>query len=186
MPIASCVALAAAGGCSDPDTLTCEWLASADNCWSNTALMAATCLPSETASGTFSADNSTCNYPDGSGVVFTPALVLPLPDDPAWNFTVDGVNGACLHYEETAAGIKLTVGSQMVTNTFSGLGMTITCPDRSSVQTANAINLLGCPGSVGAVPGHFVGYSDTSVSFGIVGTADGNSLPVFACSKSVP
>jgi hypothetical protein len=42
-------------------TLTCAWLAGPDNCWSNTALKATTCLPPENDSGTFS--TGACIYP---------------------------------------------------------------------------------------------------------------------------
>jgi hypothetical protein len=178
-------ALVAAVGCSDPDTLTCEWLASANNCWSNTAQMATSCLPASADSGLFSADNSTCAYASGSVVNFTPAVVLPLPDDANWNFTVnDSTGAACLHYEETGASVKLVVNGQTVTVGGSGLEETVHCPDGSSVKNSNALNLLSCPGSFGALPGHFIGYTDTSVSFGLVGMMDTSTLSVFYCSKS--
>jgi len=183
-----CVALAAvaAAGCGSdpPDTLTCAWLASADNCWSSTAQAATSCLPT-TTDGTFSADNSTCSYPSGAVVNFTPAVTLPLPDDPPWNFTVNAPGGqTCLHYEETGGGnsAKLVVGTQTVTIDFRGLAMSIHCPDGSTVQNGNALNLLDCPGNIGALPGHFIGYSDTSVSFGLIGMSDPNvTVHLFDC-----
>ena len=186
--LATCVALAAAAGCSDPDTLTCAWLASPDNCWSTTALMATACLPPNSESGMFSADNATCTYASGYNVDFTPALVLPLPDDPPWNFTVIDANSGqvCAHYEESGPNAKLVVNGQTVSVSASGLSETIRCPDGKSVTSSNALNLLSCPGSVGALPGHFIGYADTSVSFAVVGTMDAQSLSLFDCSKTVP
>jgi len=187
-PILGCIALAAAGCGSDapPDTLTCAWLASAANCWSNTAQAATSCLPT-TSDGMFSADNSICTYPSGVVVSFTPAVTLPLPDNAPWNFTVNDAGGqACLHYEETGGGnaAKLVVGSQTVTISFIGLAMSIHCPDGSSVQNGNALNLLDCPGNIGALPGHFIGYSDTSVSFGLIGMSDPTkTVSLFQCSK---
>jgi len=190
-PIVGCVVLAAplagcggGGGGGGPETLTCAWLASADNCWSNVAVMARPCLPPESDSGTFNASNSACTYPGGEVVNFTPALILPLPDEPTWNFTVNGTNGqACVHYEENTLGIKLVVGTQTVSNAFAGFSMTITCPDGTSVHTGNAFNLLDCPDAgIAALPGHFIGYTDTSVSFAVIGT-NPTSVPLFDCSK---
>jgi hypothetical protein len=59
--LAGCVvvSLAAGTGCSEPDTLTCEWLAMADNCWKTTARAAVSCLPPEADRGMLSADNAT-------------------------------------------------------------------------------------------------------------------------------
>jgi hypothetical protein len=185
--IFGCVALAAAG-CGDgssyqgPETLTCQWLAGPDNCWASTALAAATCLPPDADIGTFSADNATCSYATGESVRFTPALVLPLPSDPPWNFTVNDVAGAaCLHYEDSGAVMKLVVNGQTVTVTGAGTGMTITCPDGSSAGTSNAINLLACPNLAG-LPGSGYGFSDTSVSLSLIGT-NTDALPVFSCRK---
>ena len=186
-PILGCIALAAAGcGGSSPDGLTCEWLAGADNCWRNTALGAASCLPPDADTGTFSADNAMCSYTTGESVSFTPALVLPLPDDPPWNFTVNNVAGEpCLHYEESAAGMKLVVNGQTVSVGNAGFALSITCPDGSSVGTSNAFNLLNCPDSLNGLPGHAIGYTDTSVSFALLGTSttSTDSLSLFSCSK---
>jgi hypothetical protein len=177
--------LVAALGCSDPDTLTCEWLASADNCWSNTAQLATSCLPASADSGLFSADNSSCSYTSGSAVNFTPAIVLPLNTNAPWNFTVnDGTGLACLHFEESGASMRLVVRGQTVTVGGSGLEETIHCPDGTSVKNSNAFNLLSCPGSISSIPGQFTGYTDTSVSFSLIGMSDGSTLSVFDCSKS--
>src|SRR5262249_11556119 len=143
--------LLAAMGCSGPDTLTCEWLASANNCWSTTAQMATACLPASADSGMFSADNSSCSYATRPLGNFTPAVTLPLPDNAPWNFTVNDASAqACLHYEETNGGnVKLTVGAQTVTIGVDGFEETIHCPDGSSVKNSNALNLFNCPGSIG-------------------------------------
>ena len=182
------IAAAALTGCGSENggaaSLTCAWLAGPDNCWSNTALRAMTCLPPENDSGTL-LDGNACLYPDQSVVQFTPALVLPLPNDPEWHFKVyPPTSGACLEYDETAAGITLVAGGQTVKNNFSGLGMTIICPDGTAVQTSNALALLDCPAGLNALPGHFVGYSDISIDFAIVGTSTGTPLPVFDCRQS--
>jgi hypothetical protein len=189
--IVACVTLAAgSGACSDPDTLTCAWLAGPDNCWANTALMATTCLPPESETGTLSADAATCSYPSGSLITFMPPLVIPVPDQPAWNFSVTGVNSQpCLQYQDSGpGGTTLTVGAQIVRIGGSGgLGMSIACPDGTSVKTENAFNLLDCPGSILAIPGLIKSWSDTGgifVSAGIItGREADGSVAVFDCSR---
>jgi hypothetical protein len=188
--LASCVALAAVAGCSDPDTLTCAWLASADNCWRNTALTAVSCLPPQTESGTFNADNSTCTYPSGSIVTFAPALVLPPPigADMKWNIAITDANGQpCVHYQDTGSSLALTVGTQTVSEgSAGGLGISISCPDGKSVRTSNAFNLFDCPdGSLIDLPGLTWSGSSTSMSAGLTGTGD-TSVPLFDCNKPVP
>src|SRR5262245_29955152 len=158
-PIFGCIALAAApavpglgcGSSSPPSApLACEWLAGPDNRWANTALVAMSCLPPVADSGALSADNKPCAYPGGATVTFTPAVVIPLPNDPTWNFTITDASAApCLHCESTArGGFKLVVGgNQTVTVGPTGvLGEVITCPDGKSFANANAIELLSCPG----------------------------------------
>jgi hypothetical protein len=179
--IFGCIALAAAG-CGDSADLTCEWLAGPTNCWANTALAAAPCLPPDGETGMFSGDNATCSYTTGESVRFTPALVLPLPDDPPWNFTVNDVAGAaCLHYEDSGTAMELVVGGQTVDVGGAGTTMTITCPDGSSATTSNALNLLGCPNLAG-LPGSAYGFTDTSVSFSLIGT-NTDALSVFSCRR---
>ncbi|HMF44417.1 MAG TPA: hypothetical protein VKQ32_27275 [Polyangia bacterium] len=193
--IAGCTALAAPGcGSSAPDTLTCGWLASDANCWKSTALMATACLPPDTEMGTFSADASTCTYASGIVVTFAPPLVLPLPTtaNMNWNFTVTDANGqACLHYQDTGNGLTLTVNGQTtVKEGLSGnVGISISCPDGTHVQTSNALNLFNCPdGSFTDLPGLFWSSSPSGsappfyVSAGITGTGD-SSVPAFNCTQ---
>jgi len=193
-----CVAsLTAAAGCSDPDTLTCDWLAKSDNCWKTTAMMATTCLPAQTEMGTFSADASTCTYASGTVVTFTPPLVLPLQfgsgNNMKWNFTVTGANGQpCLHYQDSGNGaLSLTVGSQKVAvGATGGLGESISCPDGTSVKTWNALNLLSCPDAGLFNPGlpgltwssSGTGSPPYNVSAGLFGVGD-SSFPIFDCTQ---
>jgi hypothetical protein len=185
LPIVACSALAIAA-CSDPpETLTCAWLEGPDNCWANTALTATTCLPPDADRGLLSADNSTCTYSTGEVVTFTPALVLPTVNDMTWNFGINDANSQpCLHYVDNGNGVSLTVGSQVVSEGLTGgFGMRITCPDGSSVQTANALNLLSCPGGLNDLPGLAWSSSSTAVSSTLIGTGT-TSLPLFDCSKT--
>ena len=173
------------------EPLTCEWLAGPDNCWKNTALMAMSCLPPSADTGTLSADNKMCTYPAGPTVTFTPAIVIPVPDDANWNFTITDAGGAaCLHFEDAGmAGFKLVAGAdQTVTVGLAGsVGEKITCPDGTSFAIANAFDLLSCPGGGGFLPGIAWGTGATPpfVSTSLVGTGD-QSLPLFSCSGMAP
>jgi type 1 fimbria pilin len=186
--ILGCAALTAAGcggGGFRPTSqvLTCDWLTSDDNCWNNTAKMAATCLPASGQYGTFSADGSTCTYASGETVDFMTPIVLPLQDVHTWNFTVNGANGqACLHYEYAGAETRLQVGGQTVTVEDIALGeFSVACPDRSSAATTTP--LLNCPGGTSSLPGGQVAATDTSVFFQLAGLNPAGPLLLFYCMK---
>jgi len=169
----------------EPDTLTCDWLMGPSNCWTSTALMAMTCLPPATATGLLNANNSTCSYATSEVVTFTPPIALPPGTNMSWDFTINGANGRpCLHYQDTATGLTLVVGNQTVSETMYGtLGVRITCPDGTSVQTANATNLLGCPGGLVVLPGLQWSSSDTFVTTTLLGTGN-TTLQLFDCRKN--
>src|SRR5687767_3639894 len=94
------VCLTAVAGCSEPNTLTCEWLAMEDNCWKTTARAAVSCLPPEADRGALSADNAMCTYPGGQVVTFNPPVDLLGDDDPVRSFTITDANGAaCVQWQ---------------------------------------------------------------------------------------
>jgi len=172
-------------GCSSDPPLDCAWLAG-DNCWKMTASAAASCLPDSNVSGTFSPDRKTCTYASGATVSFATAPVLPLPDDPTWDFTVSNGGTACLHYVENTSGISLTVAGQTFHEAPVGsMGLAITCPDGKRYSTDNAFSLLACGGSLlgGGLPGNTWSDSSTAISFGLIGTSttSDQSLSVFDC-----
>ena len=76
------------GGDGSPAaSLDCAWLAG-NNCWKSTISDAQSCLPPKDETGILSADMKSCTYASGAVVTFDQALVLPVPDEPMWNFTV--------------------------------------------------------------------------------------------------
>ncbi len=175
-------------GGSSSSTLDCAWLAG-DNCWKTTVAQAQSCLPPPSASGTFSADKSTCTYAAGPVVTFTPPLMLPVSDDPTWNFTVGNGSSPCLTYKEDASKtVTLTVMGQTFTESVVGVGITVKCPDGTSYSTPNALPLLSCPGGFfGGLPGISWAGGSTNLSAGLIGTggdADGGdqSIQLFDCS----
>jgi hypothetical protein len=176
------------GGGGGGAVLDCAFLAG-DNCWKTTASAATSCLPPETESGTLSADNKTCTYASGAVVTFATPLVVPPPNNPTWNFTVNAGGQECLHYEE-ATTFKLTVGGQTVTEGSSGtLGLRISCPDGKSYTAANAFDLLSCGDDAGAtfggLPGSAWSFSGSRLIFGLLSTSSSssNELQVFDCGK---
>jgi len=182
-------ALSCGGGSAE--TLNCAWLAS-DNCWKMTAADAVDCLPAENETGTLSADNKTCTYASGVTVTFASPLVLPPPQgqqSPKFNFTVKNGGADCLHYEDSGTGFTLVVKGKTVRESGSGYGLTISCPDGTSVSTANAFAVLSCDadggGAIfGGLPGNTWSSGGNNLSFGLLGTgASGLSQSVFNCAQ---
>jgi hypothetical protein len=169
------------------DTLTCAWLAS-DDCWKATVDDAVDCLPPGSDMGTLSADNKTCTYASGVTVTFASPLVLPPPqgqDQTRFNFTVTNGGADCLHYEDSATGFTLVVKGKTVQESSVGSSLAISCPDGTSVSTANPLSLLSCAtdgGIFGGLPGDVWSAAGTDLSFGLIGTT-GGSQPVFHCAR---
>jgi hypothetical protein len=129
----------------------------------------------------------TCTYAGGVVTTFDSALVLPLPDDPVWSFTVTSGGQQCLRFQDTANNaFTLTVAGQTFTESAAGLALQITCPDQTAVSNSNALDLLSCPSDGGSLFGNLPGkaWSDTStsVSFNLIGSANG-STSIFRCQK---
>src|SRR3954468_11039847 len=124
--------------------LDCAWLAS-DNCWKTTASAADSCLPPKDESGVLSADGRTCSYASGAVVTFAAPLVLPVPDNRTWDFSIAKGGQTCQRHAETETGFNLTVGNQSVhEGSTGGLGLQIQCPNGVTYSNSNAFNLLNC------------------------------------------
>jgi hypothetical protein len=162
--------------------LDCAWLAG-NNCWKTTLSEAESCLPPKGETGTLSADMTSCTYASGAVVTFDTALVLPLPDDPVWSFTVTSGGQQCLRLHDTSDGFTVTVDGQTVIVAAQGLTLVVSCPDQTIFSTSNALDLLSCPSNgspLGSFPGQSWSDTPTSVSFGLVGAANA-SANIFSC-----
>ena len=170
-------------GCGGGDDLTCEYLASDENCFKTTAMNAVGCLPPEGAVGTLSSDFATCTYTTGQVVTFTPPLVLPMDFDTPWNFTVETDGQPCLEFHEIGEdGFDLTVLGETVSERLNGRGLELSCPDGSTFSNGNALELLSCPGeSFGDLPGNTSNSGIDSVFFGFINTGLPDTLVVFDC-----
>jgi hypothetical protein len=182
--------LAGCGGDGGPSaTFDCAWLAG-ENCWKTTASMAPSCLPPETEQGVLSADNRMCAYPGGETVTFNPALQLPLPDAPLWNFTVTGADGqTCLHFEKLSSGsFTLVVQGQTYEEGASSSELRATCPDGSSyvLPLDQVDDIFNCPDAFGSLPGVLWSDSASGASFSLLATSSTSSEPVavFSCYKA--
>jgi len=179
--------LLACGGSSSSSTggLTCAWLQGSSNCWRSTAAAASSCLPASGDTGKLSADLKTCTYTTGQVVTFTPALTLPLPQNPTFDFSITSGGKACFSLQQpsqtsfsqtTSAGtssVDVTAGSEVVS-----------CPNGSSVSASEqqALQDISCDGGIfGGLPGTGWGSSATSVSFALLGAGMG-SLPILNCA----
>jgi hypothetical protein len=161
--------------------LSCAWLES-DNCWKQTVAGAKTCLPPATETGMMGADRGMCTFASGATVTFAPAVALPLPRDPAWNFTIANAGGECLHFETSQAAMKLTVHGQTVTQTgFDPTGVKITCPDGKSYVSFNATDLSSCNGGgpSSGLPRNFSNDAGGLLSFTLLGAQ--SDVQLFAC-----
>jgi hypothetical protein len=189
-----CLGAGCGGGSSAAQvggTLTCDYLASADNCWKTTASAATSCLPDPSETGTLSADGKTCTYASGEVVTFTPPLVLPLPTNGTmtWNFTVTTASGAtCLALQDSGTGgITLTVQGQTVKETNpGGLSVSLSCPGGTTYTNSNGLSLLNCgDGGYVALPGDAWSNTGTAVSFSLVSTGSSTfGQPVFDCQTA--
>jgi hypothetical protein len=61
-------------GCDGSSQLTCEYLADPENCWAQAAAAAKACLPEDSQTGVLAADRASCNFTDGTRIVFDDAL----------------------------------------------------------------------------------------------------------------
>lgn len=169
--------------CGGEDSLDCEYLASEENCWKTTATAAISCLPPAGEIGVLAADNASCTYASGHVIVFDEPLVLPLPNDFPWDFSVSQGGELCLEFSEPGDGFVLSVGGNTVTETVSGQRLSLTCPDGTTFENSNALELLSCPNSsFGDLPGNTTSSGDNSVSFALLNTG-ADTLPIFDCAR---
>jgi hypothetical protein len=125
---------------------------------------------------------TTCTYASGAVVTFDTALPWPLPVDPVWAFTVTSGGQQCLRFRDAADGFALTVNDQSVIQAADGLTLVVSCPDQTTFSNSNALDLLHCPadGGLGGLPGAASFHTATSVSFSLIGAANG-SATIFSC-----
>ena len=125
-----------------------------------------------------------CAYASGVVVTFDAALVLPLPDDPVWSFTVTSGGQQCLRFQDTSdSSFTLTVNGQTFTESASGFALVVTCPDQTTFSSSSPLDLLSCPsdgGLFGGLPGKAWSDTSTSVTFSLIGGANG-SASIFRC-----
>jgi hypothetical protein len=185
------VALCAAASCSSSGnsggssaSLDCNWLGKDDNCYKTTVTAASACFPAMGEFGMLSQDNLTCAYPSGVTITFDQALVLPVPDQAIWNFTVTRQGQTCLRHEEpNDSSFRLTTSAGTFGESVTGSGVTMSCPDGTSFSNADGLSLLSCDGGfLGGLPGHAFSSGDMTVMFSLLGTS-GGSTPIFDCRK---
>lgn len=103
------LALVAVAGCARDYDLTCKLLNDPSNCFAQQAAALAACIPmSATATGTLSADQKTCTFPDGVYITFAqafPRTCLYQPD--GLHLSVHNPDGSVcggLYYVESSSG----------------------------------------------------------------------------------
>jgi hypothetical protein len=152
-------------------TLTCDWLASSDNCWLAALDDLHACLADGSASGVMKSDGSACSYSDGTVVTFKPSFPAPAPqgEAPAWSFSIAKKGIACAHFESEAHPLgndthsRLSTQSGTVDLQYVDGAATFTCPDGSTYVHPHFHDLLSCGGDSGVstLPGQASGESNS-------------------------
>jgi hypothetical protein len=149
------------------------------------------CLPPAGATGVYSADGSTCTYPGGIVITFTPAMELGITSSVP-DFTLTNNGAPCLQYARTSNGDAVTTPGGTVS--FSGqvdggviTEFSIACPDHTTYSGPSAL-FASCSGER---PYFDEGLGGTTMGdAGFVGTfytslngasGDAGVVPVFAC-----
>jgi hypothetical protein len=147
----------------------CAWV-NGPNCWKSAVASAVGCLPPAGARGVYSADGSTCTYPGGIVITFTPAMVLNGTLSAVPDFTLTNNGAPCLQYARTSDGNTVTMPAGTVG--FSGQAdagiiteFSVTCPDHTTYSGPSA-PLASCSGNLP--------YLDE----GLGGIAVGDAAPV--------
>ncbi len=119
----------------------CVWVRG-PNCWKAAVASAVGCLPPASARGVYSADGSTCTYPGGIVITFTPAMMLSITSSVP-DFTLTNNGAPCLQYARTGDGDTVTMPAGTVG--FSGqvdggiiTEFSITCPDHTTYSGPSA------------------------------------------------
>ncbi|HEY8090151.1 MAG TPA: hypothetical protein VIF09_19955 [Polyangiaceae bacterium] len=178
----------AGSGSNGGGSLDCGWLGS-DNCWKVTASAAVSCLPAASASGTLSPDGQTCTFTTGQVVTFNPALTLPLPQNPTFNFTVASGGQTCFAFQQPNQQTFVMTSSAGTTTVNASAASTysVSCPGGAQYTSTDPLALLGCDaGFFGGLPGTSFSSTSTSVSFMVIGTGgDGGTgtTPIFDCQR---
>lgn len=151
------------GGCDKDDgdtedtdsdvglTLDCAFFAG-DNCWKQTTLEAAACLP-EDPTGTFDAGRTTCTLAGGEATVtFAEPVPAEMPDDWAFSFEITrpGDGAPCGGFSNTEASMSVSSASGTAREETLGFGMDVTCPDGTLYHTDSAFSILEC--DLGTLP----------------------------------
>lgn len=157
------------------EPLTCELLAG-DNCWKEGVAEAAACLP-ETTEGVFTADRTTCDFADGSRVVFVEALPEEL-DGWLFDFVLEDASGSeCMGFRQTEDVNTLDTSSGTVEQRpWQFVGVALECQDGSLYTMDSAFGLMECdwdhlPGTAWSWSGGHMSFSlnggpeDTGFSF---------------------
>jgi len=184
---------ACGGAAAKPSApLDCAYLESDGNCWRTVSNAALSCLPGSSEIGTLSTDRSTCTFPSGDVVTFTPPP--PLPGTTAglvpWNFTVTTSSGAgCLSFNERTDGtMTITVQGDTVTVTpTGGKGLALTCPGGTTYT--NPLGLVSCPDAslYSLLPAANWSLSSSIVYFALTGASGTDTEEaLFTCEMASP
>ncbi len=171
--------LAACGG--GEDDLTCELLASPDNCWATAAAELAACLPPSTTPGVFSADRTSCDFANGARVTFDSALPEDNFDLEMLGFTITLNGETCGRFIDTFSNrMELTgSGETVVSELHPGREFHLHCD--GTTYTSSFDLLFECAGMSIPAPTDGFEVTPTSVTFTITSVSTPGTL--FTCNR---
>ena len=170
--------LAACGG--GDDDLTCELLASPDNCWASAAAELAACLPPNTMPGTLAADRTSCDFANGARVVFDEALPMDTFDLERLGFTITANGQTCGRFIDTFSNrMELTArGDTIVSELHPDREFHLHCDGTTYTSTFDL--LFDCAAEGAPPPTDGFDVTATTVMFTISSVA--TPSPLFTCN----
>lgn len=119
----------------EPEELTCEYLEDEDNCWAVAAAALKDCLPEGQTEAVLAADRESCEFSDGTRIVFEDALPMDTIDLERFAFTIMKNGAPCGGFVDTFENkMELTGGGETVTSQLRG-DFELICGDGQEYET---------------------------------------------------
>jgi hypothetical protein len=134
------------------------------NCY-NQMITGLSCVPPEEERGVLSADRTSCDYADGTRVIFLDPAPSTL-ENITWHFALEKNGARCFEYEGLGRKTRYTSGNETTRlEATAGGSMDLTCSDGKLYRAPDAFAVLDCA----TVFGSSYQASPDEVSFSFIG-----------------
>jgi hypothetical protein len=172
-------------GCAEDDddrfeALTCEYLSDPGNCWAEAAVELASCVPGpEEEYGIIAADRASCEFSDGSRVVFDEALPEDIFDLERLAMTFERDGSECGRFVDTFANrMELEAGSLGAVSQLRAGGRFELLCDAGPSYFSEFDLLFECPGGTAPTDGFDVAPNLVTLTIVSIETP----TPIFTCT----